>query len=201
MSKILFIGSILIIILVLSLIGKTNTSFSLQDQKARAQRFAATTSKFLTYTNPNHGIKIQYPSNWTLGEHPYTDRFVVDFTPTLKNISDTAPATVTLSVETVKQNTTLNGFTVATLDKAKQSLPGFQIIESNTTTLAGNPAHKITYAFASTDPSVQLPFLSMNVWTIKHSKVYNISYTEAKSNYVKYLSTVQNIIDSFKLTK
>jgi hypothetical protein len=119
----------------------------------------------------------------------------------LKNISDTAPATVTLSVETVKQNTTLNGFTSATLDKAKQSLPGFQLIESNATTLAGTPAHKITYAFASTDPSVQLPFLSMNVWTIKQSKVYNISYTEAKSNYVKYLPIVQNIIDSFKFTK
>jgi eukaryotic-like serine/threonine-protein kinase len=200
MSKILFIGSILITILILSLIGKNNTTFSLQDQKPKAQNFAATTSKLLIYTNPNHGIKIQYPINWTLGEHPYADRFLVDFTPALKNISDSAPATVTLSIETVKQNTTLNGFTIATLDKAKQSLPGFQIIESNATILAGNPAHRITYAFASTDPSIQLPFLSMNVWTIKHSKVYNISYTEAKPNYVKYLPIVQNIIDSFKFT-
>ena len=150
MSKILFIGSILITILVLSLIGKNNTMLSLQDQKARAQSFARTTSKFLIYTNPNHGIKIQYPVNWTLGKHPYTDRFLVDFTPASENISDTAPATVTLSVETVKQNTTLNGFTSATLDKAKQSLPGFRLIESNATTLAGYPAHKITYAFAST---------------------------------------------------
>ena len=41
----------------------------------------------------------------------------------------------------------------------------------------------------------------MNVWTIKQSKVYNILYTEAKSNYVKYLPIVQNIIDSFKFTK
>src|SRR2546423_10448045 len=105
MSNILFIGSILITILVLSLIAKNNITFSLQDQKARAQSFAATMSKFLIYTNLNHGIKIQYPVNWTADEHPYTDRLLVDFTPDLKNISDTAPATVMLSIETLKQNT------------------------------------------------------------------------------------------------
>jgi serine/threonine-protein kinase len=200
MSKIVLIRSIIITIVVVVLPTCTNTLFSSQHQNATAQT-SVTTSNFLTYINHIYGIKIQYPADWRLGEHHYTNRFAVDFISTSKNNSDTAPATITLSVETLKQNKTLNGFTTGNLAKARQSLPGFQLIQSNATTLAGTPAHKIIYFFSSADPTIQLPFISMNVWTIKQSKVYSISYTEAKPQYVKYLPITQKMIDSLELIK
>ncbi|HZI71484.1 MAG TPA: PsbP-related protein [Nitrososphaeraceae archaeon] len=199
MSKFVLIRSIIITIVVV-LPTCTNTLFSSQYQNATAQTSVATTSNFLTYINHIYGIKIRYPADWRLGEHHYTNIFAVDFISTSKNNSDTAPATITLSVETLKQNKTLNGFTIGNLAKARQ-LPGFQLIQSNATTLASTPAHKIIYFFSSADPTIQLPFISMNIWTIKQSKVYSISYTEAKPQYVKYLPITQKMIDSFELIK
>ena len=195
----------------LSLIGNTALS-TFQLQKALAQSTAnstdmpsnanaTTANNFLVYTNPNHGIRIDYPANWKLDEHPYADKFVAHLTSTLKNSSDVSPATFTVSVEILKKNISLGNYTNANLAKAKQSLPRFQIIESNTTTLAGIPAHKIVYTFLSPDPAIQIPFTSMNIWTIKQGNAYNISYTEARSQYIKYLEVTEHMINSFTIIK
>jgi hypothetical protein len=67
--------------------------------------------------------------------------------------------------------------------------------------LAGIPAHKIVYTFESADPAIQLPFKSMNVWTIKEGKTYNFSYTQTRSQYIKYLPVLEHMISSFKTIK
>jgi eukaryotic-like serine/threonine-protein kinase len=180
--------------------NNTNTTTKTPPQTS----IMATTKKegnFLTYTNYAYGINIMYPADWKIGEHPYANVFVVDFMSILKNNSAIFPATITLSVESLKHNTTLNAFTIATLDKAKQSLPDFKLIESNDTALAGNRAHRIVYTFTSSDPSVQLHFQSMNTWTIKNSKIYTISYTGATSQYVSYFPILKNMVNSFKILK
>ncbi|MFL6393753.1 MAG: serine/threonine protein kinase, partial [Nitrososphaeraceae archaeon] len=87
-------------------------------------------------------------------------------------------------------------------NNAKQSLPDFQIIESNPdANVTGISAYKIVYSFLSQDPAAQVHFQSMNIWSVKDKKVYAISYTQAKSLYAAYLPTVQKMIDSFEIIK
>ncbi|MBV9668641.1 MAG: hypothetical protein JO327_10995, partial [Nitrososphaeraceae archaeon] len=148
MSTIRLAFLITITIVLLSLIGNTALS-TFQRQKALAQstvnsidapsdaNATRTVNKFLVYTNPNHGIRIEYPASWKLDEHPYADKFIAQLTSTLKNSSDVSPATITISVENLKKNISLDNYTNANLAKAKQSLARFQLIESNATTLAG----------------------------------------------------------------
>ena len=211
MSTIRLSFFITITTVLLSLIGNIALS-TFQQQKALAQSTvkstdmssnanATTANKFLVYTNPNQGIRIDYPANWKLDEHPYADKFVAYLTSTLKNSSDVSPATFTVSVETLKKNISLDNYTNTNLAKAKQSLPRFQLIESNATTLAGIPAHKIVYTFLSPDPAIQIPFTSMNIWTIKQGKAYNISYTQARSQFAKYLEVTEHMINSFTIIK
>lgn len=211
MSTIRLSFFITITTVLLSLIGNTALS-TFQRQKALAQSTvnstdmpsnanATTANSFLVYANPNHGIRMDYPANWKLDEHPYADKFVAHLTSTLKNSSDVSPATFTVSVETLKKNISLDNYTNANLVKAKQSLPRFQLIESNATTLAGIPAHKIVYTFLSPDPAIQIPFTSMNIWTIKQGKAYNISYTQARSQFTKYLEVTEHMINSFTIIK
>jgi eukaryotic-like serine/threonine-protein kinase len=212
MSTIRLAFFITITIVLLSLIGNT-ALYTFQRQKAVAQStvnstgvhsnaFNTTTSNnFLVYTNPDHRIRIDYPSNWKLDERPYADKFIAYITSTLKNSSDVFPTTITVSVETLKKNISLDNYTNANLAQAKQSLPGFQLIDSNATILAGIPAHKIVYTFASPDPAIQIPFKSMNIWTIKQGKAYNISYTQARSQYNKYLEVTEHMINSFSIIK
>ncbi|HZC20709.1 MAG TPA: PsbP-related protein [Nitrososphaeraceae archaeon] len=211
MSTIRLSFFITITTVLLSLIGNIALS-TFQQQKALAQSTVKSTdmssnantttaNKFLVYTNPNQGIRIDYPANWKLDEHPYADKFVAYLTSTLKNSSDVSPATFTVSVETLKKNISLDNYTNANLAKAKQSLPRFQLVESNATTLAGIPAHKIVYTFLSPDPAIQIPFTSMNIWTIKQGKAYNISYTQARSQFAKYLEVTEHMINSFTIIK
>jgi eukaryotic-like serine/threonine-protein kinase len=209
MSRVRLTFFITTTIVLLSLIGNT-ALYTVQQQKAVAQSTvnstgapsnATTANNFLVYSNPNHGIKIDYPANWKLDEHPYTDKFIALLTSTLKNSSDVAPATFTASVETLKKNISLDNYTNANLAKAKQSLPHFQLIDSNATILAGIPAHKIVYTFVSPDPAIQIPFKSMNIWTIKQGKAYNISYTQTRSQYNKYLGVIEHMINSFSIIK
>jgi eukaryotic-like serine/threonine-protein kinase len=209
MSRVCLTFFITTTIVLLSLIGNT-ALYTVQQQKAVAQSTvnstgapsnATTANNFLVYSNPNHGIKIDYPANWKLDEHPYTDKFIALLTSTLKNSSDVAPATFTASVETLKKNISLDNYTNANLAKAKQSLPHFQLIDSNATILAGIPAHKIVYTFVSPDPAIQIPFKSMNIWTIKQGKAYNISYTQTRSQYNKYLGVIEHMINSFSIIK
>ena len=209
MSRVCLTLFITTTIVLLSLIGNT-ALYTVQQQKAVAQSTvnstgapsnATTANNFLVYSNPNHGIRIDYPANWKLDEHPYTDKFIALLTSTLKNSSDVAPATFTASVETLKKNISLDNYTNANLAKAKQSLPHFQLIDSNATILAGIPAHKIVYTFVSPDPAIQIPFKSMNIWTIKQGKAYNISYTQTRSQYNKYLGVIEHMINSFSIIK
>ena len=209
MSRVRLTFFITTTIVLLSLIGNT-ALYTVQQQKAVAQSTvnstgapsnATTANNFLVYSNANHGIKIDYPANWKLDEHPYTDKFIALLTSTLKNSSDVAPATFTASVETLKKNISLDNYTNANLAKAKQSLPHFQLIDSNATILAGIPAHKIVYTFVSPDPAIQIPFKSMNIWTIKQGKAYNISYTQTRSQYNKYLGVIEHMINSFSIIK
>jgi hypothetical protein len=66
---------------------------------------ATTISGFSTYENPLQGIKMQYPSNWTMSVsdlRSYTD--VVAFYSPLQNLSDAFPARLVLSVSRYSQN-------------------------------------------------------------------------------------------------
>jgi eukaryotic-like serine/threonine-protein kinase len=161
-------------------------------------------NNFLTYENPTHGVRIRYPPDWQKIEHLSGNSFWIDFTSPSKSEANAFPATVSVSVKGLNESTstTIRDYLNGVINKAKQSLPDFQIIEPNRdTNITGTSASKIVYSFLSQDPVVQAHFQSMNIWTIKDKKVYGISYTEIKSLYPTYLPTVQKMIDSFEVIK
>jgi hypothetical protein len=156
-----------------------------------------TNNNFRTYQNPDYSIKMQYPSDWSAsksGLRDYTN--VIAFYSPLENISDIFPEHLTLSITGYSQHITLQKFNTVLNNTLKQ--PGVKTIESNPTTLAGNPAHKIVF-LPPTD-NVPFKFETMLVWTVKSDKVYIISYNAEAARYSTYLPTIQKMIDSFEIT-
>ena len=156
-----------------------------------------TNNNFRTYQNPDYSIKTQYPSDWSAsksGLRDYTN--VIAFYSPLENISDIFPEHLTLSITGYSQHITLQKFNTVLNNTLKQ--PGVKTIESNPTTLAGNPAHKIVF-LPPTD-NVPFKFETMLVWTVKSDKVYIISYNAEAARYSTYLPTIQKMIDSFEIT-
>jgi hypothetical protein len=162
-------------------------------------------NNFIIYENPAHGIKILYPADWQKSEQISGTGFWVNFVSPLNSSNATAsPATVSVSVEHLNQDLSANAtgqYVGGLLKSVKQSLPDFQIIESNpNSSLAGGLGYKMVYTFLSQDPAVQAHFQSMNIWMVKDKKAYSISYTELKPLYTTYLPIVQKMIDSLEIT-
>jgi hypothetical protein len=66
-----------------------------------------------------------------------------------------------------------------------------QILESNLTTLAGLPAHKIVF----TDAGLQ----KMQVWTIKDDRIFTITYEADEEDFQNDLQVAQGMIESFQI--
>src|SRR5205823_9533128 len=77
----------------------------------------------------------------------------------------------------------------------RHSFDNFSLIDSNATTLAGFPAHKIVYTAVLPSSGLELKF--MQILTIKDSKSFVITFGTLPTNYSRYLPTIQKMIDSF----
>ena len=168
-------------------------------QKEFQSSISNTTTKsgFLTYENPSLGIKMQYPSNWTMsgsGLQSYND--VVAFYSPLQNLSDALPAQLLLSVTRYSQNIALDEYTNLTVTALNQS-QNFIVNESNPFTLAKNPAHQII--FSAISPSAPFNFNIMQVWTTIGDKLYILSYEAVAPKFSKNLPTIQQMLHSLEI--
>ena len=156
-----------------------------------------TISGFLIYENPHLGIKMQYPSNWTMSAsalQSYND--VIAFYSPLQNLSDVLPAQLVLSVIRYSQNISLDEYTNRTISALNQS-QNFIVNESNPFTLAKNPAHQII--FSAISPSAPFNFNIMQVWTIIGDKLYILSYNAEASKFSRNLPIIQQMLQSLEI--
>jgi hypothetical protein len=172
-------------------------------QSVWAQPSPAPVPNFLTYDNPTHKLKLQYPPDWTVSTNALpTYSGVVAFYSPLQNLQDILPAELSLSITTYLQPVSLDEYTQTTLSALEQQ--GIQVSESNTFTIAGKPGHRIV--FSPPEPrgqqSQDAPQVSINImqtWTTIGNKVYLLSFSAEDSKFQKYLPTVEQILKSLQI--
>jgi len=152
----------------------------------------------IVYKNPQHGISMLFPSNWTFstsGLPQYTQ--VAAFYAPLQNLSDLIPARFTITVMSYQQNVSLKEFTNMTLSSLNETNQ-VKILSSNPTTLAGQPGYQVVF---STLPNMGSPvsFKIMHSWTAINNKIYVFEYGVESSKFNTYLPTVKQILDSLKI--
>lgn len=155
-------------------------------------------SNEVIYRNPQHGIFMLFPSNWTFstsGLPQYTQ--VAAFYAPLQNLSDLIPARFTITVMSYQQNVSLKEFTNMTLSSLNETNQ-VKILNSNPTTLAGRPGYQVVF---STLPNMGSPvsFKIMHSWTAINNKIYVFEYGVESSKFNTYLPTVKQILDSLKI--
>jgi hypothetical protein len=72
----------------------------------------------------------------------------------------------------------------------KRRFSDFVLAMSAPTTVAGNEAHQLVYIERGTR--------NLAIFTVKGNKVYNIVYRSRPEVFLKYLSTVEQMIASFE---
>jgi hypothetical protein len=93
------------------------------------------------------------------------------------------------------QNMSLEQWSNATIRGLSQSFNNFSLIESNSTTVAGFPAHEILYT--ATLPSSEVEIKFMQLLIIKDNKGYIITANSLPTDFTFYLPTLQEMINSF----
>lgn len=158
---------------------------------------ASAATNFVTYQNPVQGVKMQYPSAWTVPQNGLRDfNDVVGFFAPFGNISDVFPGRLILSIKHYSENITLDGYNNLVNNSLKQ--PTVQIKESSPSTLSGNPAYKTV--FVASPGIVPFKIETMLVWMVKGNNVYTISFNSEPEKFPTYVPIVQKMIDSFEVT-
>lgn len=160
---------------------------------------STTATNLLTYQNSTFGIKIQYPSSWDKQENGTkqdTETDIVTFYPPASNSN----ASLDLSMDDISDE---KGISVAQyandgLGDLKHSLQNFKSIGLTTNNiLAGLPAYKSLYTYVDGKTT----FKDMEIGAIRGDKAYILTYEGGADEFDKYLSTVQQMINSFQITK
>jgi serine/threonine-protein kinase len=154
---------------------------------------------YSSYRNTTHGIEIKYPSDWMMmeqGKSPFVmSPDVITLLAPNNNSSNTIPATFRVSVQNV--NVTLDDFTNKTIGELVKYTPGAKIIESNKTTLDGNPAHKVLGMFKQEGKDINV----IDEWAIKNGQLYRITFYSEQGSFSNFIPTIQKMIDSFVILK
>ena len=141
-----------------------------------------------TYDSAN-GFTITYPSDWTK-DVPKSGLLDVLFGIPTNNATEN----LNVRVSNLSASDTLESRT-SDRTEALQDYDNFTQISAGNTTLAGNPAYKIIYTATVDGDHLKVT----QIWTVKDGKEYTITYKAAPKNYETYLSTAQQMIDSFKI--
>ena len=114
----------------------------------------------MEYSDPNLGFKINYPAGSSVDEHPNGVVFGVDGGDSLA-----------VSISVINDiNMQLNEFTDLTINQLRQDFPGFHVIDSSDTTLAGYPAHLLLYEYNDDGT----PFRVAGYWAVINNVAYKI---------------------------
>ncbi|MBI2655017.1 hypothetical protein HYX06_01175 [Candidatus Woesearchaeota archaeon] len=182
----------MLILLVLIIGCATQSTETELPPKIKQSESAKTTpSNFLTYENADYGVKIKYPSDW---EQKETEDLIIAFVSPKTDVSDAVQENLGLTMNDLSgQYLTLEDYNDISIDGLKQTFPDIKIIESGSTVLSNNPAHKVVFTASN------LKF--MQAWTIKNDLAYVWSFVSTESSYSDYLGTIQTMLDSFEITK
>ncbi|MGB7954422.1 MAG: PsbP-related protein, partial [Candidatus Nitrosopolaris sp.] len=168
-------------------------------QTVFAQQTTKSTTNFLQYANSTYGIKLQYPSSWDKEENGTkqdTETDVVTFSPPAINSN----ASLDISIDDIsdEKGIALAQYASSGVSDLKQSLKNFKLVGLSTNSvLAGLPAYKSIYTYVDQNTI----FKDMEIGAIKGDKVYILTYEAGMNEYDKYLPVIQELINSFQVTK
>lgn len=172
-------------------------SFEVSPQKSSAGNAVATS----TYENTAYGIRLQYPSDWSVQQLNASGTLINIATfvsPTGPNSNPTAE--VTIYMDRLHNSTTnLDNYAhfVAFTDYENRpsDFHGFRLLELNTNSsiLAGKPAYTLIATYELHSSGLQK---LMEIGTIIGDKAYSVQYIADASQYAEYLPIVQKMIGS-----
>jgi hypothetical protein len=149
---------------------------------------------FADYHNPKYKIKMIYPEDWTKLELP-TDT-LVDFLAPLENTKDTFQENLNIVVQEMGvDKKSLYEYSEISIAQINEMFEDSKILQLEEIVLDGNPAHRLIHTAKYGEYELKW----MQIYTIKHKRVYLITYTAEREKYDAFLDVILEMIDSFRI--
>lgn len=149
------------------------------------------TLNILDYSNPDLGIKLQYPFGWEVGSVKNGIQLIKE-----KDVSY-----VELRVQSLKDTIDLKRYVDKDIVDRKNSREGFKLIDSiSPTTIANIAAYKGTYSFLKTEGSAKGEIQKiLRFWSLAGDKLYTIAYVSRLDTFDVNMPAVEAIVASIKI--
>jgi hypothetical protein len=161
-----------------------------------------TSENFARFEDPMDGITIKYPPSW---QQDSTDYFVDDSFREVMGFyspseSDSDGGSLVIKVGTGNKYQNMNVSEVATrlTDSYRETLSGFKVLRSESSTLNDMPAYLILYQYHDLNSGTDKQ--TMSYLLPESGKLYLISYTGSVENYFKFRPTIQLMLDSLEIS-
>ena len=152
---------------------------------------------YITYENPDFNVKVSYPANWTKTESNLPKDTLVYFHTPVRYSFETPNSTI--EIKSYYYNGSLSY--LKTADKqiySQESLNGeIRLLKTADTTLSGYPAFQLEYY----DYSDNKNFKVLETYTVKNGEFYQVIYQSQPGEYLKNLSALTKVLNSFRITK
>jgi hypothetical protein len=145
----------------------------------------------LAYTNQKNNFSIDQPSGWTVDETIDYGLVVVAF---LGPREESFTVNVQIQVEDLPEETTLNQYVEATLNKTPGTVSNFTLVSEAPRIIDNIEAHELVYTF---DYSGSYHIKVKQVVIVKNDKAFNIVYTALQTTYDKYLAAFDSSVETF----
>ncbi|VEP13589.1 TPR repeat-containing serine/threonine protein kinase [Hyella patelloides LEGE 07179] len=148
--------------------------------------------QYTNYANQDYGVKINYPENWEIRKRD--DFFIsgIIFISPLESRQDSFQENVSVFVENLVSDTSLNQYTAESIAEIKR-LSDPNISDAKLTVLGSYEGRSIVYEGEEKGSVVK----RMQIWTVHNSKAYTITYTAKPDSYETFLPTIKQMVASF----
>ena len=174
---------------------------------------------FSIYKNAQYGFEMQYPSNWQKVEFSHGieqsgRNIVINFISPTEGNMDIFQEYLIIEIGNLQPqqklifsspSSILSQYVDQQIGDYKKSFQGFQLIESSPSNKTDNnsilhgysPSSKVVYTY---DDLSAGKIKIMELYFLNKGKIYFMSFHSQLTSYMKYLPTIQKMIDSFHVT-
>jgi hypothetical protein len=171
-----------------------------------AQVFAQTSSSLSVYENPDFGLRLPYPSHWTIEDNPHDPSRggnIQGFSASLEGAERPIASDTTFSLNYRKlgefelpANMTLKEFVREMYGPDSPKSVGFIFIDDNLTTIGNNhEAWMIEYSEGEGEGSRYV----LDIYTINGGSGYVFKYMAEKQSSSGNYQSVRNLLDTVEL--
>ena len=153
-------------------------------------------TQFLSYQDQDLNLAINYPEDWQ--QRQINDFLVpgVMFRSPLEDDKDLFQDNVSISIESLSEQSTLQSYTAESIAQIKQLDP-FVVANPEKTYLGKHEGRKVTYVSKNRRG---LSLTRTQVWTVSDGKAYILTYTAQPGRHQNLMPIVEKMIESFQIS-